>query len=143
LNKIPLITLQSYEITNPQYGRYGYPAILNQMLTDIPQYIISTQVSLETGVENESSVKNFALNDVYPNPVINNAEISFSLDKPAVSKLELFNSLGQRVMLLQEGFLGTGSYTVNVNTSGLNSGVYYYTLTVEGNKATKILCLTK
>lgn len=145
INNIPLLSLHTVEITNTQYPRYGYPPILNQMLVDqnVPQYIAYSNVSDLLGVENESPVKNFALNDVYPNPVTSNAEISFTLDKPAISKLELYNSLGERVLLLQEGFLSSGTHAVNVNTSNLTSGVYYYTLTVEGKTATKILCLTK
>ncbi len=130
INNIPLLTLQTYENLNPGDARLPYPSVIKQMLIAqyIPQYIAFSNVKNLVGIENESPVKNFALYDVYPNPVTSNAEISFSLDKPAVSKLELFNSLGERVMLLQEGFLGTGTHGVNVNTSNLTSGVYYYTL---------------
>ena len=113
------------------------------LVDEVHQFIVFSNVKNLVGIENESPVKNFALYDVYPNPVTGNAEISFNLDKPAVSKLELFNSLGEKVMLLQEGFLGTGTHGVNVNTANLTSGVYYYTLTVEGKTATKILCIAK
>ncbi|HPO62439.1 MAG TPA: T9SS type A sorting domain-containing protein [Candidatus Kapabacteria bacterium] len=144
INDVPLITLQSSENYVTTYPRYGYPSFLKQMLIDeVHQFIVFSNVTNLVGVENESPVKNFALYDVYPNPVTGNAEISFNLDKPTVSKLELFNSLGERVMLLQEGFLGTGTHGVNVNTANLTSGVYYYTLTVEGKTATKILCIAK
>lgn len=144
INNVPFISLISSENYRNDYVRYNYPPFLKQMLVDdVNQFLMFSNVKNLVGIENESPVKNFALFDVYPNPVTNNAEISFSLDKPAVSKLELFNSLGERVMLLQEGFLGTGTHGVNVNTANLTSGVYYYTLTVEGKTATKILCLTK
>jgi len=145
INNIPLISLHTFETFEATDPRQPYPSILKQMLVDqgVFQLLMFTNVTDLVGVENESPVKNFALYDVYPNPVTGNAEISFNLDKPTVSKLELFNSLGERVMLLQEGFLGTGTHGVNVNTANLTSGVYYYTLTVEGKTATKILCIAK
>ena len=42
--------------------------------------------------------------------------------------LIVYNSLGQTVKVLENGFKNAGSYSVNFNATELSSGTYYYKL---------------
>jgi hypothetical protein len=148
INNIPILEMASVEITNTTHPWYGHYSRFMQQLKIDPWYtqnLMFTNVNATgTSVEIVEAPSKFRLNDVYPNPVVNgHAEISFSIDHNANTKLELFNSLGQFVKLLQAGDLATGPYAVNVNTNDLTSGVYYYTLTVGGETLTKTMTVIK
>jgi hypothetical protein len=71
------------------------------------------------------------------------AEISFNLDKPAVTRIELHDALGQLVQVLQEGSVSSGINAINFNAKNLASGIYYCTLTVNGKAYTKMMTVVK
>ena len=79
----------------------------------------------------------YALNQSYPNPTNGNAFIGFDVPADGSITLELYNVLGERVMMLGGGAYGPGRYTVSTNVSGLPSGVYFYRLTAPGFDAMK------
>jgi hypothetical protein len=55
----------------------------------------------------------YALYALYPNPVLNEAQISFDLPEACEVTLEIFNVLGERVEILLQQDLLPGSYTFN------------------------------
>lgn len=93
--------------------------------------------------ENPTTTGQFQLNPVFPNPATGVSEITFSMNKPGLAKLALINQVGQVVKVIYEGQLSEGLKAVTVNTDELTSGVYYYTLTVGDNSATKVLNVVK
>jgi hypothetical protein len=62
----------------------------------------------------------------YPNPFNPNTVISYSLPTASNVKLIVFNSLGQTVKVLENGFKNAGNYSVNFNATELSSGTYFY-----------------
>lgn len=93
--------------------------------------------------ENPTTTGQFQLNPVFPNPATGVSEITFSMNKPGMAKLALINQVGQVVKVIYEGQLSEGLKAVTVNTDELAAGVYYYTLTVGDNSATKVLNVVK
>lgn len=72
----------------------------------------------------------FVLYQNYPNPFNPGTEIKFDLPESGNVKLEIFNSLGERVAVLYDGFMDAGyGKVIRWNASGFPSGVYYYKLT--------------
>ena len=72
----------------------------------------------------------FVLYQNYPNPFNPGTEIKFDLPESGNVKLEIFNSLGERVAVLYDGFMDAGyGQVIRWNASGFPSGVYYYKLT--------------
>ena len=142
LGHIPMISSQTKAFaytTSPWTARNSYAAPAQQVIIDAQQMYMFSNVSIETGVEsNPVPDYKFSLNDVYPNPVSGFAEVSFSLDKLANARLELFNALGQKVSTLFNANT-IGFQSINVNTNNLPAGVYYYNLTVEGKSLTKVM----
>jgi hypothetical protein len=72
--------------------------------------------------------KNYELNQNFPNPFNPNTVISYSLPSASNEKLIVYNTLGQTVKILENGFKNAGNYSINFNASDLPSGIYFYKL---------------
>ncbi|MEO5929667.1 MAG: T9SS type A sorting domain-containing protein, partial [Candidatus Kapaibacterium sp.] len=59
-----------------------------------------------------------------PNPATGEATIHYVMDKDANAQVELYNTAGKRVMVVDEGMRKTGQHAVPVNTKGLPKGAY-------------------
>ena len=83
-----------------------------------------------TDVSNESKdlPKDFSLFQNYPNPFNPNTVISYSLPSASNVKIVVYNTLGQTIKILDNGFKQAGNYSVNFTASDLPSGIYFYKL---------------
>ncbi|MDA3886410.1 MAG: lectin like domain-containing protein [Candidatus Delongbacteria bacterium] len=81
----------------------------------------------------EIRIKNYELEQNYPNPFNPNTIINFLVPQnDSKLKLVVYNVNGQLVSTLFDGIKNKGKHSINFNASALNSGVYYYTLEVDG-----------
>lgn len=96
-------------------------------------------------VENISSEipAEYKLEQNYPNPFNPTTTIQFSVPEMSFVKLEIFNSLAERVSTLVSEELNAGSYKYDWKAENLSSGIYYYTLTAGGFTQTRKLVLLK
>lgn len=62
--------------------------------------------------------------EVAPNPVVDRAQVTFSLENGASTALTVLNNLGQVVSTQNLGNLPSGTQNVSVDMSGLPAGVY-------------------
>jgi hypothetical protein len=85
----------------------------------------------------------YELGNNYPNPFNPTTEISFSLPQTSTVSLEIYNSLGQRVVVLADGSYGAGQHTVEWDAGSVASGVYFYRLITEAGTFTKKMLLLK
>ncbi|MEO6695119.1 MAG: choice-of-anchor J domain-containing protein [Ignavibacteria bacterium] len=85
----------------------------------------------------------FALNQNYPNPFNPTTKINFDLAKNSNVKLTIYNSLGQEVIRVFEGFSPAGSYQATFDGNTLSSGTYYYKLETDFFTETKKMQLVK
>jgi len=104
--------------------------------------VLPGQVRVEDATSVESELPAalpacYALEQNYPNPFNPSTAISFQLPKQTELLLEIFNILGQRVNLLVQGMLSSGTY--NMLWDGMfddgkqaPSGIYFYRLKAEG-----------
>jgi hypothetical protein len=113
-------------------------------LTSINEAYVDT-LEIPVSVEEiTSEVPNkFLLAQNYPNPFNPSTTIQFSLPEQSFVKLEIFNTLGEKVDVLLSEELTTGTYKYNWNASDLTSGIYYYSLTADNFRQTKKLILLK
>ena len=65
---------------------------------------------------------------VYPNPVSSNATFQYNLPADSQVSLEIFNSIGQRIIQPIDGFQSKGEHSVRWDAKGMPAGVYYYSL---------------
>jgi flagellar hook assembly protein FlgD len=68
----------------------------------------------------------FHLSQNYPNPFNPSTKIKFTLPKPENVKVEIYNTIGQRVETLINKHLKAGQHTLEFNGQNLSSGIYFY-----------------
>ncbi len=84
----------------------------NQQLLDIPE--------------------SYRLHQNYPNPFNPTTKISFELAKAGNAELSVFDIRGVKVKTLINKLMSAGTHVVDFNASNLPSGVYFYSLHVDG-----------
>ena len=80
-----------------------------------------------------------SLYDVIPNPINNQAVITFYVNMPQKLYLSLHNILGEKIQELSGGFKNTGYHSVSFSVKSLVPGTYFYKLQSESQKITKPL----
>jgi hypothetical protein len=86
----------------------------------------------------------FSLNQNYPNPFNPETSISFSVAQNGLTKLVVYNSIGQQVTTLFNKNAEVGQlYKVNFDASKLSSGIYIYSLQQNNTIITKKMTLIK
>lgn len=85
----------------------------------------------------------FALSQNFPNPFNPTTTIQFDLAKGTDVKLVVYNSLGQEVAKVFEGYQKAGRYEASFDASKLSSGTYYYRLTTDSFVETKKMVVLK
>ena len=96
-----------------------------------------------TSVEEEIIPLEYILSQNYPNPFNPSTQIQYALPEATQVTLEVFNSVGQKVMELVNGQKSAGYHTATFDASGLSSGVYLYKLTTLSFTETKKMLLIK
>lgn len=81
--------------------------------------------------------------DVYPNPMMNNATIEVRLTETQQTTIDVFNVVGQNVLSINKGALTAGEHKINFDSSELNAGIYFVSLTTETGKITKRVVINK
>ena len=85
----------------------------------------------------------FVLNQNYPNPFNPITNISFGIEMASNVKLSLYDVRGRFIETLINERIIAGSHDFLLDASHLSSGVYFYTMTVEGVRKTRKLILMK
>lgn len=85
----------------------------------------------------------FTLKQNYPNPFNPSTTIEFSLPSGSDTRLEIFNTLGQTVDIVEFGFLQAGEHSVLYDASALSSGVYFYRVSTQTTAKSRKMVLIK
>jgi tetratricopeptide (TPR) repeat protein len=112
---------------------------VNKLVEDL----IGEEKSGPAFVKNTVVPESTILHQNYPNPFNPVTQIRFDLANAADVKLSVYNISGQLVSQLANGTMNVGVHAVDFDGSKLNSGIYYYTLEVDGTAMTKKMVLTK
>jgi hypothetical protein len=86
-----------------------------------------------TDVQNEGSAPSeFKLEQNYPNPFNPTTTIQYSIPKSGNVILKVYNTLGEEVKTLVNGYKEAGSYNIKFDATRLSSGIYYYRIDTGG-----------
>ncbi len=98
-----------------------------------------------TGILNGQSTNNLSqLKQNAPNPLADQTTISYSLNESAQVSLTIFDMKGIEITsLVNNQIQGSGDYNYNLNASGLQEGIYYYTLKADSFVETKKMVVKK
>ncbi len=112
----------SYEYLD--YGKFKHGETYYYRLSDVD--IAGNRNVLETKAITRPDA--YSLEQNYPNPFNPVTTITFSLQKPGKTVLEVYNILGQKVKTLLNDELKAGMHIQRWDARGYASGVYFYRL---------------
>ncbi|MFN8285852.1 MAG: T9SS type A sorting domain-containing protein [Chitinophagales bacterium] len=113
---------------------YNYPC--SGGVTDLKKVDNSSNLKvLQTAENTTSTVEDNMQINIYPNPFIENATVSYNLTADSKVKVEVFDMTGRNIANLYEGNQRTGNYTLNFDAkaSGFMSGMFIVKMTVNGD----------
>jgi len=130
-------------ITEPQFYTYTDFPSSGSHIYRLKQIDYDGTFKLYDGIEVTTYVDKYTLYQNYPNPFNSTTNIVYELTHDATVNLTVYNTLGQEVAKLVNEFQEAGPHKVQFNMDDLNSGLYLYTLDVDGSKLTKKMTLLK
>jgi hypothetical protein len=130
---IPINSIVGDEVITVDYFMNN---VKGQRNVDMSSWLTSNE-----GVQNKPT--QFELLQNYPNPFNPSTQIQYALPEATQVTLEVFTSIGQKVMELVNGQKSAGYHTATFDASGLSSGVYLYKLTTPSFTETKKMLLIK
>ncbi|MFZ2324923.1 MAG: T9SS type A sorting domain-containing protein [Ignavibacteriaceae bacterium] len=122
---------------------------LDAELLMIPAFPEEHQNSMvkETKTENQTIDNDnntlYSLSDCYPNPFNPSTIINYSVKDAGLVKVKIYDILGSEIAELVNENKESGNHSVGFNASNLPSGVYIYTLQVNGFSASRKMLLLK
>ncbi len=107
-------------------------------------YVIKTTFNI-IGINNNSNEipSAFSLKQNYPNPFNPSTTIEYNVPKSAYITIKVFNSAGQQVGVIEDGYEYAGNHTVSYDASRLPSGIYFYRMDTDGFSESKKMVLIK
>ncbi len=99
-------------------------------------------ISTATSTEEAINAAKFQFN-VYPNPAVDNANVSITLGTANNVKMEVYNATGALVVSKDAGVLTKGTHNMVFNGADLNAGFYLVNLTIGNDVISKKVTLTK
>ena len=110
---------------NSSGSAYIYSGIVSPREANAAQYSKSNDSLNSQKKIADGAADAFSLSQNHPNPFNPSTEISYALPSESRVRLEVFNTLGQRVSLLVDGVKEPGLHTVRWD-GATASGVYFY-----------------
>ena len=83
---------------------------------------------VSTASEEAPTPRAFTLERAFPNPFSTSTTIRYALHQAAPVTLTVYDALGRRVRLLEQGMRAAGSHEVRLVAEGLAAGMYLYEL---------------
>jgi hypothetical protein len=94
-------------------------------------------------VDDANIANTYSLSQNYPNPFNPVTQIRYTLEKPGLVTIKVYDLLGSLVTTLVDEQQNAGLHTVNFNASDLTSGVYFYEINSGSFRSTKKMMLVK
>jgi hypothetical protein len=89
-----------------------------------------------TGLEKNSAARVNPVSQNFPNPVKGTTWFNVNLHRQASVIVEVSNVMGQKIMSLDKGVVNAGLQQYALDGSQLSSGVYFYTVKIDGEAYT-------
>jgi hypothetical protein len=113
----------------------------NPGLRYVLDFTLTTDPSV--GVQEVSFLNSYYLFQNYPNPFNPSTRINYKVGEPGLVQLKVYNVLGVEVASLVNEFKNAGNYFSDFKASGVSSGIYFYTLSINNFTQTRKMILEK
>jgi hypothetical protein len=123
------------------YGPFGASSAYDWFFTtNCPMVRLNLDPNAETTMSVEDIAgEGFTLGRAYPNPAAGNTRIDFTLEAAADVTLEVTSMTGAIVRSMDLGVQPAGNQRAVLDLEGLTAGMYTYTISVDGARATRKL----
>jgi hypothetical protein len=136
--------------------------VLAHTSDDFIHYIYQTDITPGTGVDDDHAYQenliyygqlakseligipelsqktnNLSVDQSFPNPCRNAANVRIGLEKAGTVKIEVNNAIGQKMTEIDKGLLQAGSHLVKFDVRGFDAGLYFYTVINGSDRITK------
>lgn len=131
------------------YGNNGYFTLSEEDVTvggitlSFPAQLYYYERSSPVAVEESIIDYDFNLEQNYPNPFNPSTLISYSIPNEAEVRLRIYDNLGRAIFQLANEKQEEGKHEIIFDASKLVSGIYYYSLNVDGFVQTKKMVVLK
>ncbi|MDZ4700371.1 MAG: T9SS type A sorting domain-containing protein [Rhodothermales bacterium] len=128
-------------------------AFLSEAVVALPEVVRETEIGTvrvntadhtfgftpreDTAIEDRAGLDGMALDQVFPNPVRQEASIAFTLEAPAYVRLTVYDVLGRPVAVLVNTTLAPGRHTAAFDAASLPGGLYIGRLEAGGHFLTR------
>jgi aminopeptidase N len=116
---------------------------IDSVFLDRNDHILKKTINNTTGIEKVESENHYILLQNYPNPFNSSSVIRYSLEKAGIVTIKLYDLLGREVQTLLKSFQQEGSHQFVINADKLSSGIYFYSIGVNGYKDIKKMVLIR
>ncbi len=118
--------------------------IANQYYQDFAKRLSDAGGTVDINKISDIVPLQFDIKQNYPNPFNPATKINFMVPKAAFVKITVYDILGRQVAVLVNKQITAGEYSTDWNAASFPSGVYFYSLNVNGeNMNTKKMILSK
>ena len=136
-------TFSIASVTSDDEGTYKVKVANNCGEVMSGECVVTVTPFAVLGVDDETNA--LQLNQNTPNPFVTVTRISFVMPEAGQARLAITDASGKEIAVIVDGTVSAGLNEYNVDAQSLNlpSGVYYYTLTVNGKSMTKSMVVVK
>ena len=123
-----------------------YEVVLQVSTNDPARPVMEVPVTVEVtaGVPvEEAAPAAFALSAPAPNPTRGATRLAYALPEPAAVSVEVFDAVGRRVAVLDQGSRSAGSHVADLDAAGLPAGVYSVRLRAGAHVAVQRLSVVR
>lgn len=103
-------------------------------------FVINSWNGQMTSSNHGTEQNNFLIRNA-PNPFQTETVISYSILKPGIYRISVFDLYGREVSVVENSFKEKGNHSVHFNASGLKPGIYFCKLTGAGFSAVRKMSL--
>ncbi|MCK5742162.1 MAG: T9SS type A sorting domain-containing protein, partial [Chlorobi bacterium] len=138
-----LYSIEAATFTTDDHAGTYRCTVTNECGTDAVEFTVTVVTGgIMMGVDNGTNAVQLSNT---PNPVNVETKIEFNAETETSARLVVLDQSGREVAVLVDGPVSAGynSVTMNVADYKLASGVYYYTLTINGTTTTNKLIVVK
>ena len=123
-------SFQNYEILSGVFGEYRSNADADLMMGAT----MDASNALSTSINEQ--IENLSIGEVYPNPTSDLASIKVDVKTSSRVSYSIKNVIGQEVLAENLGTIA-GQKVINFNVANFESGIYFCTVTIDGESTTK------
>ena len=121
-----------------------YTVLSNVDRLAVEKYLNDKYQVIVTDVKESNFVpEKFSLEQNYPNPFNPSTTIKYSVAKPGMVRIAVYNALGQKIKDLVNEVKETGSYSIAFDASGISSGIYFYRIETQQFSEVKKMIVLK